>query len=76
MNNPNEYDVKLAATQLILDNIDNTFVTPVFNGSSLVRSASGYMIEAVFNKKYQTISGIKELYDIVNQRYNLQSYVK
>lgn len=39
------YDVKLAATKLLLDNVDNTFVTPVFNGSASLRDAAGMMIE-------------------------------
>ena len=41
------YDIKLLATQLLLDNIPNTFVTPVFNGSASVRDAAGQMIENV-----------------------------
>jgi multiple sugar transport system substrate-binding protein len=41
------YDIKLLATQLLLDNIENTFVTPVFNGSASVRDAAGQMIENV-----------------------------
>ena len=28
-----------------MDNIDNTFVTPVFNGSTSLRNAAGYLIE-------------------------------
>jgi len=39
------YDIKLQATKLLLDNIDNTFVTPVFNGSASLRDAAGQMIE-------------------------------
>ena len=39
------YPVKIQATQLLMDNIDNTFVTPVFNGSASVRDASGQLIE-------------------------------
>ena len=39
------YDVKLAATELLLRNVENTFVTPVFNGSASVRDAAGQMIE-------------------------------
>ena len=31
------YDVKLKTSQLLLDNLDNTFVTPVFNGSASLR---------------------------------------
>jgi multiple sugar transport system substrate-binding protein len=41
------YDVKLRATKLLLENTDNTFVTPVFNGSASLRDAAGYMIETV-----------------------------
>ena len=44
-NNELYYDVKLEATQLLLDNIDNTFVTPVFNGSASLRDAAGQLIE-------------------------------
>jgi multiple sugar transport system substrate-binding protein len=39
------YDVKIAASKLLQDNIDNTFVTPVFNGSASLRDAAGQMIE-------------------------------
>ncbi|MDE5856559.1 MAG: extracellular solute-binding protein [Anaeroplasmataceae bacterium] len=69
-----EYDVKRAATKLIMDQMEHTFVTPVFNGSSLCRSAAGYLIEAMFNKKYQDAKGVKELYSIVNTRYKLSTY--
>ena len=41
------YDVKIAASKLLLDNTQNTFVTPVFNGSVSLRNASGQMIENV-----------------------------
>ena len=41
------YDVKLKATQLLLEHVDNTFVTPVFNGSASLRDAAGQMIENV-----------------------------
>lgn len=39
------YDVKLKASKLLLDQIDNTFVTPVFNGSASLRDAAGQLIE-------------------------------
>lgn len=45
--NSTYYDVKLAAVQLLLDNLDNTFVTPVFNGSASLRDAAGSLIESV-----------------------------
>ena len=41
------YEVKLQATRLLLENVDNTFVTPVFNGSASLRDAAGGMIESV-----------------------------
>ena len=41
------YHVKMDATKLLLDNIDNTFTTPVFNGSASLRDAAGQMIENV-----------------------------
>jgi multiple sugar transport system substrate-binding protein len=41
------YDVKIAATKLLLNNTDNTFVTPVFNGSTSLRNAAGDLIEYV-----------------------------
>ena len=41
------YAVKLAATQLLLDHTEDTFVTPVFNGSASLRDAAGQLIESV-----------------------------
>ena len=39
------YDVKIQATQILLENGDYTFTTPVFNGSASVRQAAGQLIE-------------------------------
>ena len=39
------YDVKIQASRLLMDNTENTFVTPVFNGSASLRDAAGQMIE-------------------------------
>ncbi len=41
------YEVKLAASRLLLDNTDNTFVTSVFNGSASLRDTAGQLIENV-----------------------------
>lgn len=41
------YDIKIDATRLLLDNTDNTFVTPVFNGSASLRNAAGQLVENV-----------------------------
>ena len=41
------YPVKIEATRILMDNAENTFVTPVFNGSTSLRDASGQLIENV-----------------------------
>ena len=41
------YSIKLDATKLLLENTENTFVTPVFNGSASLRNAAGQLIEDV-----------------------------
>ncbi|MBO7423826.1 MAG: extracellular solute-binding protein [Oscillospiraceae bacterium] len=41
------YDVKILTSQLLLAHTEDTFVTPVFNGSASLRDAAGQMIENV-----------------------------
>ena len=41
------YWVKLEVAKLLQKNTENTFVTPVFNGSASLRDAAGQMIESV-----------------------------
>ncbi len=41
------YKTKLEATELLIENTENTFVTPVFNGSASLRNAAGQLIEEV-----------------------------
>lgn len=38
---------KIDASMILLNNLENTFVTPVFNGSTSVRNAAGQLIENV-----------------------------
>ena len=45
--NDTYYHIKLKASKLLLDNTENTFVTPVFNGSTSLRDAAGTLIESV-----------------------------
>lgn len=45
--NQTYYNVKIDATKILINNIDNTFITPVFNGSVSLRNAAGGMIEDV-----------------------------
>ncbi len=51
------YDVKIAASQLALDYTEDTFVTPVYNGSASLRDAAGQMIEntAKATRRHQTV---------------------
>ena len=73
--NSTHYQVKIDATKLLLDNIDNTFTTPVFNGSTSLRSAAGEMIENVTKsvRRKQTVDDefIENLYSDVSSLYRL-----
>ena len=69
------YDVKIEATQLLLANTENTFITPVFNGSASLRSAAGQLIENV-NKSVRRGQEVNEeymenLYSEVSALYRL-----
>ena len=55
------YSIKLDATKLLLENTDNTFVTPVFNGSASLRDAAGSLIENV-NKSVKNNKTINDEY--------------
>jgi len=69
------YDVKIKATRLLLDNVDNTFVTPVFNGSASLRDAAGQMIEEVTKsvRRKATVNEeyMEKLYDDISSLYRL-----
>ena len=69
------YYVKLDAVQLLLSNIDNTFVTPVFNGSASLRNAAGQLIEdskkTIRQKKKLTDSDLEELFSKVASQNHL-----
>ena len=69
------YDIKLKAVKLLIDNTENTFVTPVFNGSASLRNAAGELIEKV-NKSARAGEDvdseyIQTLYDEVSSLYRL-----
>ena len=72
------YDIKLDAAQLLLDNIDNTFVTPVFNGSASLRDAAGQMIEntakAIRRKQTVDEAFIQALYSDMTSLYRLDQH--
>ena len=69
------YDVKLKAAKLLLENTDNTFVTPVFNGSASLRDAAGQMIEntakSVRRKQVVDDAYFEKLYDDMKSLYRL-----
>ncbi len=69
------YPIKLQAAKLLLDNTQNTFTTPVFNGSASLRDAAGQLIEdvskAVRRKKTVDDAYISDLYRSVTDMYEL-----
>lgn len=73
--NNKHYGIKIDATRILIDNIGNTFVTPVFNGSASLRDASGQMIEDVTKakrrKKTVDDAFMDELFSSVSALYRL-----
>ena len=73
--NSTYYDVKIKASRLLLDNVEHTFVTPVFNGSASLRDAAGQLIESVTKsvRRKQEIDDayIDKLYSDVISLYHL-----
>ena len=74
------YDVKIAASKLLQDNTDNTFVTPVFNGSASLRDAAGQMIENVTKsvRRKETVDEayMEKLFADVSSLYRLDQIQK
>ncbi|MCH4153728.1 MAG: extracellular solute-binding protein [Saccharofermentans sp.] len=72
------YDVKIAAAELLLGNMQNTFTTPVFNGSTALRNAAGQLIENVAKstRRHETIDDdyMNKLYSDVESLYKLDQY--
>lgn len=69
------YKIKIDATRLALDNIENSFITPVFNGSASLRDAGMQLIERVTKsaKSNETLDDTyyKKLYDTVISQFHL-----
>ncbi len=69
------YRVKIEATELLLDHIGDTFVTPVFNGSASLRDAAGQLVEntAKSVRRKENVDGayFEKLYDDVVSLYRL-----
>lgn len=75
VDNERHYSVKIAASQLLLNHSEDTFVTPVFNGSTSLRNAAGQLIEGVCKgvRRKQTIDDafIEKLYADTASLYRL-----
>lgn len=73
--NEKYYDVKIAASKLLIDNTANTFVTPIFNGSTNLRNAALQLIEetakAARRKKDINDAFFDELFANINSLYRL-----
>ena len=71
------YDIKLKATKILIENTENTFVTPVFNGSASLRDAAGQMIEEVTKatrrKKVVDDAFVDDLFEKVKSLHRLDS---
>ena len=69
------YDVKIKATELLLENTENTFVTPVFNGSASLRDAAGHLAESVTKstRRHKTVDDgfLDTLFDETVSLYRL-----
>lgn len=74
------YDVKIKAAGILLDNVDNTFVTSVFNGSASLRDASGQLIESTVKsvRRGQEVNeeSIEKLYGDITSLYRLNQSSK
>lgn len=73
--NTTHYAIKIDASKLLMNHTQDTFVTPVFNGSASLRSASGQLIENVATsvRRGETIDDayMEQLYADVTGLYRL-----
>ena len=69
------YQIKIDASRLIMDHTEDTFVTPVFNGSTSLRDAAGHLIEDVCKgarrKKEIDDSYLQKLFESTEKLYHL-----
>ena len=69
------YSVKIDAVSLLLDHVQDTFTTPVFNGSASLRLAAGALIESVTKsvRRHQTVDDayLTKLYEDTTSMYKL-----
>lgn len=72
------YTVKIQASKLLLEHAEDTFVTPVFNGSTSLRDAAGQLIEntvkSVRRKETVDEAYMEQLFADVNALYHLDEH--
>ena len=75
LNDPEEYSIKIDVTNMFLENIGNTFVTPVFNGSTSLRNAAAQLINNTVKsvRRRETIDDeyFANMYEEVTALYRL-----
>ena len=71
------YKIKIEAAQILLQNRQYTFTTPVFNGSTSLRDAAGQLIESTVKsvRRKETVDDayFEKLYSNVTGLYNLDN---
>lgn len=74
--NEEHYEVKIRATKLLMEHTEDTFVTPVFNGSASLRDAAGQMVENTVKsvRRGEEVDDgyVEELYGDVTALYRLR----
>lgn len=74
------YRVKIEAAELLMAHVDDTFVTPVFNGSTSLRDAAGQLVEntvkSVRRKETVDDAYMEELFEDVSALYRLEQVEK
>ena len=75
IDNADHYKIKIQASKLLMKYTENTFVTPVFNGSTSLRDAAGQMIEntvkSVRRKETVDDAYMEQLFSDVSSLYHL-----
>ncbi len=73
--NDTYYSVKIEASRLLMESVDKSFVTPVFNGSASLRNAAGQLIENTVKstRRKETIDDayMDKLYHDITSLYRL-----
>lgn len=73
--NSEHYQVKIDAAKLLMDHLEDTFVTPVFNGSASLRNAAGELVESAVKsaRRKETMDDAyyQDLYSKIRTLYRL-----